>query len=179
MKKLYPFICFLISFNVLANTNQWEGVPLNAFKLLDQSGTTRTNEEFLGKWMVLYFYPKDKTPSCTVEAQNFTRDYPHYQKLNTQIVGVSYDDVASHQDFAETYEIPFVLLADTESQLSKAMKVDRILPWPHASRQTFLINPQGVIVHHFPDVTPSEHSAELLALLAQKQTQTLPKQEAQ
>ena len=85
-------------------------------------------------------------------------------------MGVSYDDVSSHKEFADLYEMPFSLLADTDAQLSKAMKVDRILPWPHASRQTFLVNPQGIIVHHFKEVKPSKHSQELLMMLKQKQT---------
>ena len=117
----------------------------------------------------MYFYPKDKTPGCTVEAKNFTTDYPLYQQLNTQIVGVSYDDVASHRDFAETYEMPFTLLADTDAELSKALKVDRLLPWPHAGRETFLVNPQGVIVEHFSDVKPDSHSVELLKSLKKHQ----------
>ena len=169
MLKRLITLCFCLSFNVLANSNQWEGVPLTAFKLADQSGNLRTNDDFKGRWLVLYFYPKDKTPGCTIEAQNFTDDYPQYQELDTEIVGVSYDDVASHKDFAETYEMPFVLLADVDKTLSKSLKVDRILPWPHASRQTFLVNPDGTIVHHFEDVTPKTHSAELLAVIKQKQ----------
>lgn len=169
MRKLYLLVIIFISFNALASSNQWEGVPLTEFELLDQNGKTRNNQEFKGRWLVLYFYPKDKTPGCTVEAQNFTNDYSKYQALNTKIVGVSYDDVESHKEFANDYNMPFTLLADTEATLSKAMKVDRILPWPHASRQTFLVNPEGVIVHHFKDVSPQKHSAELLAMLKEKQ----------
>ena len=141
-------IALLFSMNLQANSNQWEGLPLTAFSLQDQTGKVRSNGDFKGKWLVLYFYPKNKTPGCTVEAQNFTDDYPKYEALNAEIVGVSYDDVDSHKDFADTYSMPFTLLADTDAKLSKALKVDRILPWPHASRQTFLINPEGVIVHH-------------------------------
>ncbi|TQV72906.1 peroxiredoxin [Aliikangiella marina] len=169
MKKILYLTIMFLSFNVLASSNQWEGVPLAEFELLDQNGETRTSEEFKGSWLVLYFYPKDKTPGCTVEAQNFTEDFAKYQALNANIVGVSYDNVDSHKAFADEYDMPFTLLADTEAKLSKAMKVDRILPFPHSSRQTFLVNPEGVIVHHFEKVSVHEHSADLLALLKEKQ----------
>jgi len=172
MKNLAALIIFCLSFSVLANSNQWEGVPLSEFELKDQHGEIRTNGDFKGQWLVLYFYPKDKTPGCTVEAQNFTTDYPLYQQLNTQIVGVSYDDVASHKDFADTYEMPFTLLADTDKTLAKALKVDRILPWPHASRQTFLVNPDGIIVHHVEDVTPKTHSREMLEIIKRRQAES-------
>ncbi|WP_168204007.1 peroxiredoxin [Aliikangiella coralliicola] len=160
---------FFLSFSASANSNVWEGTPFLSFSLADQTGKIRTNQEFSGKWLVVYFYPKDKTPGCTIEAQNFTDDYAKYQALGVEIVGVSYDDIAAHKDFAETYELPFTLLADTEAQLSKAMKVDRLLPWPHASRQTFLVNPQGIIVQHFKKVKPKEHSAELLKSIRRHQ----------
>lgn len=171
MKKIIYTLFLFISFNALANVNQWEGVPLADFSLQNQNGKTLTNADFKGKWLVVYFYPKDKTPGCTVEAQNFTDDYSKYKALNADIVGVSYDDVSSHKEFSDLYEMPFSLLADTDARLSKAMKVDRILPWPHANRQTFLVNPQGIIAHHFKEVKPSNHSQELLTVLKQKQAQ--------
>ena len=167
LRSIFTFI--LVCFSVTASANQWEGIPLTDFKLQDQQGIERTNKDFLGQWMVLYFYPKDKTPGCTVEAQNFTDDYAKFQLLNTQIVGVSYDDVESHKDFSDTYEMPFILLADVSKVLSKAMKVDRLFPWPHASRQTFIINPKGIIVKHYSDVSPKSHSKELLVQLKRSQ----------
>ena len=159
-------VCALLLISLTASANQWEGVPLVEFKLQDQKGVERTKKDFAGQWLVLYFYPKDKTPGCTVEAQNFTDDYGQYQLLNTQIVGVSYDDVKSHKDFSDTYEMPFVLLADEDKVLSKALGVDRLFPWPHASRQTFIVDPKGVIVKHYSDVSPKKHSKQLLKYLA-------------
>ena len=171
MKSIVILLVSLLAFNLNAATNVWEGTPLQSFSLLDQTGKNRTEKDFTGKWLVLYFYPKNKTPGCTVEAQNFTDDYAKYQKLGADIVGVSYDDIDSHKDFAETYEIPFTLLADTDAKLSKALKVDRVLPWPHASRQTFIINPEGVIVEHIEKVKPQTHSEQVLTKLKHHQSQ--------
>lgn len=164
-KTLALLLCLsaiLISSVGFADANRWQGLPFPDFSLKDQHNKVTTLKDFKGKWTVVYFYPKDKTPGCTVEAQNFVDDYKQYSALNTEIVGVSYDDVGSHIDFADTYEIKFPLLADTEHTLSKAMDVDRFLPWPHSSRQTFLVDPKGIIQKHYEDVTPKSHSQELL-----------------
>jgi len=167
VKTLFLILSGLISLTAWStpDSNKWEGRSLPQFELLNQSGELINSVQYKGKWLVLYFYPKDKTPGCTIEAQNFTNDYARYQQLNTEIVGVSLDDVESHKDFAETYELPFNLLADTESKLSKTMEVKRFLPWPHASRQTFLIDPKGIIVRHFDEVEPKVHSQQLLKAL--------------
>lgn len=162
MKYFLSFILLILSLTVIAAPNNWEGRELVNFSLQDQTGKLQTNKDFLGKWLVLYFYPKDKTPGCTVEAQHFTDDYSQYKKLGAEIVGVSLDGVESHKAFADTYKMPFKLLADAKSQLSEAMKVKNYFPWPHASRQTFLVNPQGVIVKHFKSVDPKTHSKQLI-----------------
>ncbi|WP_444995075.1 peroxiredoxin [Aliikangiella sp. IMCC44359] len=169
MKSFLIIIFLIASFSISANSNRWEGVPLPQFQLSDQTGKVRTNDDFIGQWLIVYFYPKDKTSGCTLEAQKFTEDYQQFKKLNTEIIGVSYDDVDSHKEFAELHNMPFILLADTNAQLSKALKVDRLLPWPHASRQTFIVNPQGKIAYHIKDVTPKVHSQELLKLLKKLQ----------
>lgn len=161
--KNFVYLGFLIfSFNLLADSNRWQGQSFAEFSLQDQSGKLLTNKEFAGKWAVVYFYPKDRTPGCTVEAKNFVSDFASYQSLNVEIIGVSYDDVESHLDFYNTYEMKFTLLADVDHLLSKAMDVDRFLPWPHPSRQTFIVNPEGMIAKHYKDVDPDTHSATLL-----------------
>lgn len=160
------FLIFIVSIpHVISSPNRWEGTPLVKFSLMDQHGKIRNNQNFKGNWLVLYFYPKDKTPGCTLEAQQFTKDYQKFKKLGVEIVGVSLDDVASHKDFSDTYQMPFILLSDSEAQLSKALDVYSYFPWPHASRQTFLINPEGIIAKHIESVTPKTHSAELLKLI--------------
>jgi thioredoxin-dependent peroxiredoxin len=163
MKTISAIIVLLFSLNASSNTNRWEGQPFAQFELADQHGKIKKNDDFAGQWKVVYFYPKDRTPGCTVEAQNFVDDYAKYQANNVAIIGVSYDDVESHKDFSDTYEMPFTLLADVDKKLAKAMDVDRILPWPHPSRQTFIVNPEGTIVKHFESVDPKSHSKELLA----------------
>jgi peroxiredoxin Q/BCP len=165
-RLIFALAASLMSFLSLANANQWEGQSVPEFSLSNQHGQVITNKDLLGKWTVLYFYPKDKTPGCTIEAQKFTDDYEKYQSRNVQIIGVSYDDVESHKDFAETYDMPFMLLADTEKKLGKAMKVHRILPLPHTARETFLVNPKGIIVKHYKKVSPKNHSEQLLKDLA-------------
>lgn len=146
--------------------NQWQGVAFPEFELMDQNKTVRKNSDFLGQWVVYFFYPKDRTPGCTEEAKNFVADYQKFTALETAIVGISYDDPESHKDFADTYEMKFTLLADVNKKLTKSLKVDSFLPWPHPSRQSFLVNPEGIIVKHYGSVDPKEHSAELLVDIA-------------
>jgi peroxiredoxin Q/BCP len=165
---LSTIILSLVSFSEKSyalENNRWEGQPFASFNLQNQSGEFLKNNDFKGQWLIVYFYPKDKTPGCTVEAQNFVNDFASYQAMNVEIVGVSYDDIESHKDFSDTYDMKFNLLSDTEHQLTKAMDVDRFLPWPHPSRQTFIINPKGIIKKHYDDVNPESHSKNLLKAL--------------
>ena len=151
----------------LAHASGFEGVAAPAFSLPDQHGKTRTLDEFAGRWLVLYFYPKDNTPGCTTEAKNFARDYGKFTAINTEIVGVSLDDVASHKDFADTVGAKFPLLADTDKQAAKVYKVlTSFGPVDYTKRQTFVINPEGLVVKHYTDVDADEHSAQLLTDLA-------------
>lgn len=151
----------------LAQASSFEGVAAPAFALPDQTGTVRTLDSFAGRWLVLYFYPKDNTPGCTTEAKNFVRDYGKFGALNTEIVGVSLDDVASHKDFADTVGAKFPLLADTEKQAAKAYKVlTSFGPMDFTKRQTFVINPEGLVVKHYEEVKADAHSAQLLTDLA-------------
>ena len=106
-----------------------------------------------------------------INISEFVEDYANYQKLGIEIVGVSYDDVESHKEFADIYEMEFHLLADTEKELSKKLDVDRFLPWPHPSRQTFLVDPNGIIIKHYEDVEPSIHSKEILEDFTKLQSQ--------
>ncbi len=166
MKRLAKILLLTTCFGLQADSNQWQGRPFASFALKDQSGEVKTNQDFKAKWVIMYFYPKDRTPGCTVEAQNFADDYQKFVIQNAEIVGISYDDVESHQDFAKTYGLKFSLLADTDHELSKAMDVNSYFPWPHPSRQTFVLDDKGIIVKHYEDVDPATHSKELLALLA-------------
>ena len=138
------------------------------FKFLDQNGETQTLESFRGQYLVLYFYPKDDTPGCTTEACNFRDDYFKIRALNAAVVGVSLDDVASHKAFAEKYHLPFPLLADLDHKLAETYGVlTKLGPLSFASRQTFIIDPQGKVAHHYKRVSADRHATEIIAWLQQ------------
>jgi peroxiredoxin Q/BCP len=141
-----------------------EGEPAPAFELPDQSGDMHSLSDFSGRWLVLYFYPKDDTPGCTTEACNFRDNIFAFRKLGAQIVGISVDDVESHEAFAEKHGLPFPLLADEGGEVAEAYGVLKNFGvMKLASRQTFVIAPDGTIARHYEDVDPDEHSAQLLA----------------
>lgn len=160
----FLFAAAVLLFSPLMFAANLVGVAAPEFSLPDQSNDVRTLNDFKGKWLVLYFYPKDNTPGCTTEAKNFSRDYDKFKALNAEIVGVSLDDVESHQDFAKTIGIPFPLLADTEEKAAKAYDVlGGMGPIKYTKRQTFVINPEGFVVKHYASVNAEEHSAQVLA----------------
>jgi len=158
------FILLMLIFSSFSNAkgNRWQGVPFPQFELADQNNVIKTNKDFDGQWVVYYFYPKDRTPGCSTEAQNFANANSQFLELNTKIVGISYDDSESHKDFADIYDVKFTLLADVDHKLTKALDVDSFFPWPHPTRQTFLVNEKGNIVKHYKDVDPESHSSKLL-----------------
>jgi peroxiredoxin Q/BCP len=141
------------------------GTTAPDFTLNSQEGKPVSLHDFKGKWVVLYFYPKDFTSGCTVEAHNFQRDLAQYEKLNAVIVGVSAQDTDSHQKFCTKEGLSFKLLADTEHKVSETY--DSTIPVVKlSSRHTFLIDPVGVVRKSYMDVKPDVHSAEVLADLA-------------
>lgn len=142
------------------------GEPAPVFSLLDQNSESQSLQKYRGKWLVLYFYPKDDTPGCTTEACNFRDDYFRIKALNAAVIGVSLDDVSSHKAFAEKYHLPFPLLADKDHKVAEAYGVlTRFGPMRFASRQTFIIDPEGNIAHHYPSVSAGRHAAEIIAYL--------------
>lgn len=122
--------------------------------------------DYRGKWVVLYFYPKDFTPGCTLEARRFQQDLPKYMAKNTQVLGVSADDVDSHAEFCDSEGLKFPLLADTTGDVSKAYG-----SWMGyvSLRHTYLIDPQGILKEIYLGVNPAIHSAEVLARLEELQ----------
>jgi peroxiredoxin Q/BCP len=140
------------------------------FALPDQHGKLRQLSEWRGKWLVLYFYPKDDTPGCTTEACTFRDDWQQLTALGAEVVGISVDTSASHKDFAEKYHLPFPLLADAKGEV--AQRYGAMADWvvmKLAKRYTFLIDPQGRIAKAYLSVNTSRHSAEILADLKQLQ----------
>jgi len=137
------------------------------FTLPDQNETKHTLSDYKGKWIVLYFYPKDMTPGCTTEACNFRDDFALFNKEDTVILGVSKDSAARHKKFEKKYKLPFILLSDENGNVCEDYGV-----WQEKSlygkkymgivRSTFLINPQGKIAKVYDKVKVKEHSAEIL-----------------
>ncbi|HEU4591297.1 MAG TPA: peroxiredoxin [Steroidobacteraceae bacterium] len=142
-----------------------EGTAAPDFKLQDQKGEWHTLKQYQGKWVVLYFYPKDETSGCTTQACELRDNIFAFRKADAVILGVSADDVASHKEFAEHHSLPFTILADPNKEVIKKYGV---LWSPKegvelASRQTFLIGPDGKIVKHWDKVDPKGHSDMVLA----------------
>ena len=139
------------------------GSAAPSFALPDQKGETRSLEEFGGKWLVLYFYPKDNTPGCTTQACEFRDNVFEFRRLGAEIVGISLDDVATHLGFAEEHGLPFALLADEGGVVAQEYGVLRNFGAVQlASRQTFLISPEGVVARHYEKVDVNMHSEEVL-----------------
>jgi peroxiredoxin Q/BCP len=141
-----------------------EGTKAPAVKLPSQDGKTVSLKQFAGKWVVLYFYPKDFTGGCTIEAHNFQRDLDKYEKENAVIVGVSVDPVDSHKGFCAKEGLNFKLLADTEHKVSTEYgSLADYHGTTYAARNTFLIDPKGVIRKVYVKVNPQTHSEDVLA----------------
>lgn len=137
--------------------------PAPNFTLPTNSGDgTLSLSDYQGKWVVLYFYPKDFTSGCTLEARRFQQDLPKYIERNVQILGVSADDVDSHAEFCDSEGLKFPLLADTDGSVSKAYG-----SWMGfvSLRHTYIIDPQGMLRETFLGVQPAIHSQEVLARL--------------
>lgn len=147
-----------------------ENSPAPDFTLQDETGKTRSLSEFLGKPVVLYFYPEDDTPGCTAEACYFRDDYGVYQDAGVVILGVSPDSPKSHAKFKAKYNLPFTLLADEGHAICDLYGVwgPKKL-WGHefdgVIRTTFLIDEHGIVKKIFPKITVEGHSAEVLAAL--------------
>jgi peroxiredoxin Q/BCP len=143
------------------------GTVAPSFKLLTNEGKTTKLSKYRGKWVVLYFYPKDFTSGCTLEARNFQRDLDKYTKLKTVILGVSVDTAKSHKDFCAKEGLNFKLLADTDAKVSE--QYGSLMDYKGtklSARNTFIIDPKGKIAQVFVKVGPAGHSDEVLAALA-------------
>ncbi|MGA8036089.1 MAG: peroxiredoxin [Candidatus Acidiferrales bacterium] len=164
----------IIGYKVAKASNQAPavGAQAPAFTLPSQTGAPVSLSDFKGKWVVLYFYPKDFSSGCTIEAHNFQRDLAQYEKMNAAIVGVSVDTADSHQKFCTQEGLNFKLLADTDHKVSDAYgSIMNFGVKKLSARHTFIINPEGVIVKEFMDVNASKHSEEVLKDLAELQQQ--------
>jgi thioredoxin-dependent peroxiredoxin len=144
-----------------------EGDVVPKFELLDADGKNVKSSDFKGKKFVIYFYPKDFTPGCTIEADEFSKNYNKFKKAGIEIIGISKDDIDSHKKFCEKMKIPFVLLADTKTEVAKKFGV-----WAKKNfmgkeymgivRSTFLVDEKGKIFKAYPKVKAAGHAKEVL-----------------
>jgi peroxiredoxin Q/BCP len=148
------------------------GKPVPAFKLQATSGKTITEKDLMGKNTVLYFYPKDDTPGCTQEGQDFRDEIKQFVKLNTQVIGVSRDTVKSHEGFKAKYDFPFELLSDPEETLCTAFDVMQMKNMygkqvRGVERSTFLIDSKGVLRKEWRKVKVPDHINEVLTAVTE------------
>jgi peroxiredoxin Q/BCP len=144
------------------------GKKAPAFKLADQEGKMHALKEYAGKWVLIYFYPKDDTPGCTKEACAIAEIYKDFKRMGVTVFGVSKDSVKSHKKFAEKYSLPFALLSDESTEMiqkyqawgEKTMRGKKYLG---TFRVSYLVSPEGTIAKVYPDVDPASHALELLA----------------
>jgi len=143
------------------------GAAAPAFERQDQTGAWHSLGDYAGKWLVLYFYPKDGTPGCTKQVCAFRDEIAKVREAGAEVVGVSVDDVESHKEFAEKHRVPFPLLADSDMSMARAYGVlTSKLGFRYARRDTFLIDPQGKIAKHYPNVDPVENVSQVIGDLA-------------
>lgn len=144
------------------------GQPAPDFRLQDQAGNWHSLEQYRGKWVALYFYPKADTPGCTKEACSFRDNVFAFEAVGAAIVGISIDAVADQKKFADKYQLPFPLLADEGGKAAESYGVlNNLGVMKLARRQSFLIDPSGKIARHYAKVDPAAHSQEVLADLRQ------------
>ena len=176
--KLLVWVGILLVFGMLVmpNTSMADtpaaGTDAPAFTLPSMEGMPVSLKDFEGKWVVLYFYPKDFTSGCTLEAHNFQQDIEKYQSANAVILGVSFDTVDSHKNFCAKEGLSFKLLSDTDGKVS--VLYGSVMKGPSgnlSARNTFIIDPKGKIMKVFIGVKPAQHSQEVLAALADLQKQ--------
>ena len=160
----------LISVRAASQTMPAVGQPAPTFTLPSQDGSQISLESFRGKWVVLYFYPKDMSPGCTIEAHGFQRDLPQFEARNAVILGVSVDSAGSHTQFCSKEGLTFRLLSDSEHKVVEAYgSLGSMAGIKIANRNTFLIDPAGRIAQVWTHVNPSTASTEALAAIPQAQ----------
>jgi thioredoxin-dependent peroxiredoxin len=171
--RRFSIVLAMICLVGLSAIPAWAGVALGNpqvgqvapnFRLEDQNGHWRTPADYHGRWLVIYFYPKDFTPGCTTEVCTFRDSIIKLRQAGADVVGVSLDDVKSHAEFAAKYHVPFPLLSDAKRQVATSYGVLTSAVGLHfAKRTTFVIDPNGKIAKIYRDVDPEKNSAQVLS----------------
>jgi peroxiredoxin Q/BCP len=166
---LLAFVGFMFRLNSASGEPPSAGQPAPDFTLPSQDGSPVSLAQFRGKWVLLYFYPKDNTTGCTIEAHNFQRDLPKYESLNAVVLGVSLDSEDSHRGFCAKQGLTFKLLSDKERLVSAQYgSLRNMLGIKMSARNSFLIDPDGKIAKAWMGVSPSSHSADVLKELTER-----------
>lgn len=144
------------------------GAKAPTFSLPDQDGVVHTLGDYAGSWLLLYFYPKDDTPGCTIEACTIRDQFKDFKKIGAKVIGISTDSVKSHKKFADAYELPFTLLADEHKEMVGEYGVfgeKKFMgrTYMGVSRTSFLVDPEGKIAKVYEKVKPLTHAAEVIA----------------
>lgn len=163
----YIAVLFLSFFGYRSYANATDSLQIGddapSFTLNDGQGQTHYLSDYAGKYLILYFYPKDDTPACTKEACHFRDDFAQLTKLGANIVGISVDSGISHADFAKKYRLPFPLLADSDGKVAESYhSLTNFYVVKIAKRYTFLINPAGKIAKIYTNVDISKHSQQII-----------------
>lgn len=138
------------------------------FTLADQNGEEHTLSDYKGQWVLIYFYPRDNTPGCTIEACGIRDQFSNYEAQGIQVFGISTDTVRKHSNFVKKYDLPFTLLADVDQEVVNLYEVwglKKFMGWEFmgTNRRSFLIDPEGKIAKVYEKVKPADHAAEVLA----------------
>ncbi len=173
-KMKRPFFIMVMLMASLFNTAQAQPLTIGdlapEFNLTDQYGHTHSIHDYAGKWVVLYFYPKDDTPGCIKEACEFRDEYRVIKAKNTEVLGVSMGSEASHAKFAEKYHLPFSLLVDEGGKVAKQYQaLFSFWPITLTKRHSFIIDPDGIIQQIYRRVDPNNHGQEIIADLKRLQ----------
>lgn len=171
----FSLFIFIMLFSAFSKADIKEGEPAPDFELADQYNKPHKLPDYKGKWVVLYFYPRDDTPGCTTQACGFRDDIFKIRAMNAEVIGVSVDNTESHAKFAEKHGLPFPLLSDGDAQVAKSYDSAWSLgPIKVAKRHTFIIDPQGNLARIYRDVKPDENSNEVIRDLTSLQKSANP-----
>ena len=165
MKTMFSTLLAIAALSAVSETRAAAvGQPAPAFTLPDQYGEVHALEDFAGQWLVVFFYPKADTPGCTTQACNFRDNIYAVRGAGAEVVGISVDSVADQKEFSDKYRLPFTILSDSEGSTCRDYGVLRAFgEMEIASRESFLINPDGVVVKHYQRVNPDTHTQEVIA----------------